>query len=205
MRQTAVRLNRAWLTIIGILLILAGLVIVAVGTGLLATGANAVGLTLTGPGPDNRLFGSATSSAFTLTWVVVLVGILGLIVALLGLAWLIAQIPRSNETAPLRLHDDAGSGLTRCAPSVLTGAVEDQVKALPGVHNASAMLRGSAQQPDLTLKVTASDRTSIPQLLHTLQNQVAADFGDSLDTQLARLGVQIEIDAAKTSADHITM
>lgn len=205
MRQTAVRLNRAWLTIIGMLLILAGLVVVAIGTGLLATGAEQVGLTLNRPGPSNHLFGSATSSAFGLTWVIVVVGVVGLIVGLLGLAWLIAQVPRSNETTPFRLHDDAAGGLTRCAPSVLTTAVQDQIETLPGVKNASAVLRGTAQNPDLTVKVTASDRTNLPALLQTLQNQIAADFGNSLDTQLHRLGVQIEIDRVKTNLDHVTM
>lgn len=205
MRQTAVRLNRAWLTIIGILLLLAGLLVIAIGTGLLATGTKAVGLTLNRPGPANRLFGSATSSTFALTWVVVVVGIVGVILGLLGLAWLIAQIPRSNETTPFRLHDDAAGGLTRCSPSVLTHAVEDQIETLPGVQNASAVLRGTAQNPDLTVKVTASDRTNIPVLLQLLQNQVAADFSDSLDTHLQRLGVQIEIDSTKTSVDHVTM
>ncbi|HEY5821282.1 MAG TPA: hypothetical protein VIT20_04870 [Propionibacteriaceae bacterium] len=205
MRQTAARLNRAWLTVIGVVLLLAGLAVVLIGTGLLQPASRAVGLELTKPAPSNRLFGSATASAFSLTWVVVVTAVVGVVLGLLGLAWLIAQIPRANQAKPFRLHDEADTGLTRCAPSVLTDAVEAQIKALPGVQAASAVLRGTAQRPDLTIKVTASDRTNVPALLETLQNQVAVDFGQALDTQLQRLGIQVEIDAVKTKADRITV
>ena len=205
MYQTAARLNRAWLTVLGILLLLAGLVGVAIGTGLLARLGTATGVNLSRPGASNHLFGAATASAVALTWVVLLIALVGVVLALLGLAWLLAQIPRANEAKPFRLHDDARTGLTRVEASVLTDAVEAQVKALPGVHNASAVLRGSAAQPDLTLKVTASDLTDIPRLLDTLANRVAADLGTSLDTTLRRLGVQVEIDTTKVSSDHITL
>lgn len=205
MRQTAARLNRAWLTLIGIVLLLAGLAVVAIGTGLLQTAASAAGMTINRPAPANRLFGSATASAFDLTWVVILVAVVGIILALLGVAWLVAQIPRSNEAKAFRLHDSAAHGLTRCKPDVVTNAVETQIKSLPGVSDASAVLRGTAQQPELTVKVTADDRTDIPQLLHTLQTRVADDVGGALDTQLRRLGVQIEIGTMKTTTNQITL
>jgi len=205
MRQTAARLNRAWLTVLGILLLLAGLGVLLIGTGLLAPAARAVGLGLSRPTASNHLFGAATAGAFALTWVVLLTALVAVVVGLLGLAWLIAQVPRSNEAKPFRLHDDARTGLTRCAPSVLSDAVEAQVKALPGVQNASAVLRGTSTSPDLTLKVTASDRTDLSRLLASIQNTVAADLAGALDTKLRRLGVQLEVDTAKTKTNQITI
>ncbi len=205
MRQTAARLNRTWLTVLGILLLLSGFAVVAIGTGLLQSAARAAGLRVTGPDATNRLFGAEAATAFTLPWVVVLTALVGVVVALIGLAWLIAQIPRSNQAKPFRLHDTAETGLTRCAPSVLTDAVEAQIKTLAGVQAASAVLRGTASQPDLTVKVTASDRTDIARLLETVQNRVAADFGGALDTQLRRLGVQVEIVRTKATSDRITV
>ena len=205
MRQTAARLNRAWLTVLGILLLLGGLTVLLIGTGLLAPAARAAGLGLSRPTPSNHLFGSATATAFGLTWVVVLTAVVAVVVGLLGLAWLVAQIPRSNEAKPFRLHDDARTGLTRCAPSVLTDAVEEQIKALPGVQNASAVLRGTSSSPDLTVKVTASDRTDLTRLLASIQNGVAADLAGALDTPLRRLGVQLEVDATKTKTHQITV
>ena len=88
---------------------------------------------------------------------------------------------------------------------MLTDAVEEQVKALPGVQDASAVLRGNAAAPDLTLKVTASDRTDLPRLLATIQNTVATDLAGALDTQLSRLGVQVEVDNVKTKTNQITV
>ncbi len=205
MRQTAARLNRAWLTVLGVLLLLAGLAVLLIGTGLLIPAARAVGLDVSRPTPSNHLFGAGTTAAFSLTWVVLVTAVVGVVVGLLGLAWLVAQIPRSNEAKPFRLHDDARTGLTRCEPSVLTDAVEEQVKALPGVQNASAVLRGNASAPDLTLKVTASDRTDLPRLLATIQNTVASDLAGALDTQLRRLGVQVEVDNVKTKTSQITV
>lgn len=205
MRQTAARLNRAWLTVLGILLLLAGLAVLLIGTGLLAPAARAAGLAVSRPAPSNHLFGAATASAFALTWVVLITALVGVVVGLLGLAWLIAQIPRSNEAKPFRLHDDARTGLTRCEPSVLSDAVEEQVKALPGVQNASAVLRGTTTEPDLTLKVTASDRTDLTLLLASIQNTVAVDLAGALDTRLRRLGVQLEVTTAKTRTDQITV
>jgi hypothetical protein len=205
MRQTPARLNRAWLTILGLVLLLAGLAAVVIGTGLLTPLAQALGLGLSSPAPADSVVGASAASAFALTWVVAITALAAIIVALLGLAWLVAQIPRTNAAKPFRLHDDARTGLTRADPSVLTDAVETQVKLLPGVHHASAVLRGTAAHPDLTLRVTVSDRTDLPRLLATLQDRVAADLATALDTRLQRLGVQLEIDSAKTHTNQITI
>ena len=205
MRQTASRLNRTWLTILGVVLLLVGAVGILLATGQAAPLSQQAGLGVTPPGTDRRLFGSATASAFAQSGVVVLVAVVAVVIGLLGLAWLIAQIPRSNPAKPFRLHDDAQTGITRVESDVLTEAVEAQVKALPGVNAASAVLRGSAERPDLTLKVTADDRTDVGALLGRLHDQVAADLGDALDTRLARLGVQVEIAAGKSSSGHITL
>ena len=104
-----------------------------------------------------------------------------------------------------RLQDTAAEGLTRCAPDVLTDAVEKQIEGLPGVQDASAVLRGTVQHPDLTVSVTASEQADIPALLHSLQTTVAGDVGEALDTRLKRLGVQVEIGTTKTRTDRITL
>ncbi len=205
MRQTASRLNRTWLTILGVLLLLAGAAGLLLGIGQAAPLLSTTGVGWTPPSTDRHLFGSATASAFGLTWVVLVTAVVAVVVGLLALLWLLAQIPRTNAAKPFRLHDDARTGLTRVEADVLTRAVEAQVKNLPGVNGASAVLRGSAAQPDLTLRVTADDRTDIAALLERLHHEVAADLGDALDTRLHRLGVQVEVSATKSGRDHITV
>lgn len=205
MRQTASRLNRTWLTIIGALLLLAGVAGLLLSTGQAAPLLHATGFGWTPPGSDRRPFGGATAGALGLTWVVLLIALVAVVVGLLGLLWLLAQIPRANAAKALRLHDDARTGLTRVEADVLTRAVEAQVERLPGVSGTSAVLRGSAEHPDLTLRVTADDRTDIGRLLERLHHEVAADVGDALDTRLHRLGVQMEVSAAKSSTGRITV
>jgi hypothetical protein len=205
MRQTASRLNRTWLTILGVLLLLVGAAGVLLSTAQAGPLLRSAGAGWTPPQPDRHLFGSATANALTLTWVVLLAALVAVVVGLLGLLWLLAQIPRSNQAKPFRLHDDARTGLTRVDAGVLTRAVEAQVKGLPGVSGASAVLRGSASQPDLTLRVTAEERTDVAALLERLHRQVAADLGEALDTRLHRLGVQVEVSSARSGSDHIVV
>ncbi|MET0695403.1 MAG: alkaline shock response membrane anchor protein AmaP [Propionibacteriaceae bacterium] len=205
MRQTASRLNRSWLTVLGLLLLLAGLAVVLIGTGSLRPLAAAVGLRLSGPAAADLLFGAATSTALGLSWVVLLLAFVGLVLAVLAVLWLLVQIPRTNEAKAFRLHDSAADGLTRCSPDVLTDAVERQLKALPDVQSASAVLRGTAQQPDLTVRVTAHERADLPQLLNTISTRVANDVGEALDTRLRRLGVQVEIGVSKNNTHQIVV
>lgn len=205
MRQHASGLNRAWLSVIGILLVLAGAAGFVIGLGQLAPLGGAAGLDLSRPTPDSRVAGSAAASAFGLTWVVLVVAVVGAVLALLGLAWLAAQVPRTNAARPLRLEDNAEHGLTRCAPDVVTDAVEAQIADLPGVESVSAVLRGDAARPDLTVKVTAGDRSDIGRLLHDIEAGPVRDLGDALDTQVRRLGVQVEVEASRKRRDRITL
>lgn len=130
MRHHASGLNRTWLFVVGLLLLLAGAAGVVIGTGLLAPAGRAVGLDLTRPEPGSRVAGRATASALGSDAGVVGVVAVGVVLALLGLLWLVAQVPRTREARPLRLEDDAQRGLTRLDPGVLTDAVEAQIEAL---------------------------------------------------------------------------
>lgn len=205
MRQHAAGLNRFWISVVGLVLLLAGAAGLVIATGQLAPLGRAVGLDLDRPSPDRKVFGSATASAFGLSWVVLVVAVVGAVLALLGLAWLIAQVPRTNAARPLRLEDDSEHGLTRCAPGVVTDAVEAQIADLPGVESVSAVLRGDAARPDLTVKVTAGDRSDIGRLLQQIEAGPVRDLGDALDAQVRRLGVQVEVGSSARRRDRITV
>ena len=205
MRQTAARLNRTWLTILGVLLVLLGAVGLLLATGRAAALLRSTGLGWTPPQTGQRLFGDATATAFGLTWVVVLTAVVAVVLGLLGLGWLLAQVPRKHEAKPFRLHDDAETGLTRIDASVVTGAVEAQAKSLPGVSGASAVLRGSVERPELTLRVTVDDRTPVLDVLERLHREVAGDLAGALDTRLRRLAVQVEVSSARSGKDRITV
>lgn len=205
MHHHASGLNRAWLFVVGLVLLLAGAAGVVVGTGLLAPLGRSVGLAVTRPEPTSKIAGQATASAFGSTAVVVLVAVVGVVLALLGLLWLVAQVPRTREARPLRLEDDPQRGLTRLDPGVLTDAVEAQVQALSGVQSASAVLRGDARNPDLTVKVTAGERADLPRLLEAIEAGPVRDLGVALDTQVRRLGVQLEVGTGRRRTDKIAL
>lgn len=205
MRQTASGLNRGWLAVIGLVLLLLGVAGVFISTGLWVSLTAAAGLGLDRPTASSHIIGSQTTSFFGISAVAVGVAALGVILGVLGLAWLLAQIPRTNAARAFRLHDDATSGLTIVEPGVLTDAVEHDVQNLPGVNHVSAVLRGTASAPELTVKVTANDRTDIQQLLGSIRRDVVANLTTAMDAPLKRLGVQIDIGGTRRSTDHVTL
>lgn len=199
MRQYATGLNRTWLAIIGLLLLLAGAGSVAVGTGLLARVVSG------GPTSSDPMLGDWASDAFASTAAVIGVGLVALVVALLGLAWLLAQVPRTNAAAVYRLQDEATTGLTSISPAVLTDAFSADLLTVPGVTAADAVLRGTVGNPELTVKLTANDRTDIPTLLHTLQDGPVSNLATAIGAPLTRLAVQVDISPEQRTSDSVTL
>ena len=202
MRQRSGPLNRAWLAVIGLVVLLAGIVAALIALGLLARIITAIGIGLAVPVTSSKVLGSGVGAFFDQP---VAVGLLGVILGVIGLAWLMAQIPRTNAAKPFRLQDDAARGVTICRADVLTDAVEADAERLLGVADASAVLRGTARQPELTLKVTVNDRTDIQRLLHSLQAETAARLVSAMETPLKHLAVQVDVTTGRPTADRITI
>jgi hypothetical protein len=131
--------------------------------------------------------------------------IVGVLLFLAGLAWLVRQIPRRGLAQPFRLHDDVRSGITQVDSQTVSDAVRRQVESFHDVSQVVAQLRGTARDPELSLKVTADERADIGQLLSLIQTTVIADLQTALDTDVARLAVQLEIGRGHTSAGHVTL
>lgn len=202
MRQRSGLLNRALLAVIGLVVLLAGIVAALIALGLLARIITAIGIGLGVPVTSSKVLGPGVGAFFDQP---VAVGLLGVILGVIGLAWLMAQIPRTNAAKPFRLQDDAARGVTICRADVLTDAVEADAERLLGVADASAVLRGTARQPELTLKVTVNDRTDIQRLLHSLQAETAARLVSAMETPLKHLAVQVDVTTGRPTADQITI
>ncbi|GAC1368388.1 MAG: hypothetical protein NVS2B15_03260 [Pseudarthrobacter sp.] len=186
MRQTAGSLNRTWLTILGLLATAAGIGLLLQATGALHTLAN------TAPAADKVVPGPLPAY-FAESWAAALVLVAGLIIGVLGLLWIIAQIPRKNTADAYRLDDHGAQGRTICDPSILATAVENQVNLLPDVVTSSALLRGTAAEPDLTLKVTVTDRADIRGLLRRLETTTLPDLSKALEAPLQQSRLQIDV------------
>lgn len=186
MRQTAGTLNRIWLTVLGILLLAAGTALLLQASGTLHPLLNTA--------PAGASVVTVDLPAFLApTGVAALVLIIGVILGVLGLLWIIAQIPRKNTAGAYRLHDDGSQGFTLCDPSVLAAAVEKQINTLPGVVTAAALLRGTANAPDLTLKVTVNDRADIRDVIRGIQTSTLPELSRALEAPLQRSRLQIDV------------
>jgi hypothetical protein len=187
MRQHAGALNRTWLAILGILALAGGVLILLVASGTLHAMSPAT-VPAESPvvtGDLHAVFRPASAQAIVL--------VAGFIMGALGLLWILAQIPRRNPADRYRLHQNPTSGTTLCDASVLAAAVESQINTLPGVVGSSALLRGTATEPDLTMKVTVNNRADIQDVLHGINTRVIPDLSTALETPLRRTGIQLEV------------
>lgn len=192
MRQRNGSLNRTWLAIIGIILLLSGIAGVLFAAG----GANSLASTIGLPAlaaPTQHVVTADVQALLQPAPVAVAAAVAGAVLALLALLWLSKQIPRKNPARPLRLHKDGAQGLTLCAPQVITNIIADQVDAFPGVTHAAAVLRGTASSPDLTINATVNDRANISDVVERIYERTAADLETALQNPLQRLAIQLDV------------
>ncbi|MBD7994709.1 alkaline shock response membrane anchor protein AmaP [Arthrobacter sp. Sa2CUA1] len=188
MRHHAGAMNRTWLVIIGVLLLAAGVFALLVSAGFLN---QFTGGTL--PGAQSPVLEQSPETLLAPDWVAPAVLIGGLILGILGLWWILAQIPRRREASGYRLQEDPASGITRCDPGVLAGAVEHDANRMPGVVNSSALLRGTAAAPDLALRVTVNERADIQETLRRIRSEVLPNLSLALEAPLHSVGIQLEV------------
>lgn len=194
MRETAGRLNRAWLAVIGIVLLLAGSAGVLLAGGMAQGIAGSINPSLVPAAPDAPVFAGPPLDAIANPVGAVLVLVAAAAVGLLSLTWLAAQVPRRHQASTLRLHSDQGrDGYTRCEPRVIATAVIAEVEALPGVSSASALIRGSANQPELNLDVKVEDRADIQDVIARINGEIKANLETALEVPLRKVGVLFSI------------
>lgn len=186
MRQTAGAINRTWLTILGALVLAAGIAVLLQTTGILQTFTSS-------PPAGTKIVTGDLHFFFAQQWLIILLLLMGVLVGVLALWWLIAQIPRKNTADTYRLHQSGAQGRTMCEPAVLATAVEHQVNTLPGVVSSSVLLRGTAEEPDLTLKVTVNDRADIRALLRHLDGTTFTELSTALEAPLHTRRIQIDV------------
>lgn len=186
------KLNRTLLIIIGFVMLVGGLWLIWpwFQTTLGLTGASGL---LVDP---EAAMAPGAPDVLEQSWMPAALIVVGMIVLLLGLAWLGRQIPRSRRAETLRFTADPGEGSTTMDPKVLESAVSEAAAALPQVAAAKAMLRGSAGAPDLLLQVHAEPAANLPELTATLTEQIAADVVLCLGNPLEHLAIEYSVEKA---------
>lgn len=120
-------------------------------------------------------------------WAAVAVG--GVIVALLGLAWLRAQLhaPRAANTDVTRT---AGAGSTVLSGGAVADALGAEVESYPGVTAAAARVHGEDIRPEVDLFVKVADDADIA----GLRQRIRADA-------LSRVCQALEVDAVRATVE----
>lgn len=204
MRVFSSGLNRTWLAIVGLVLLLAGALATMVATGLLTRVLSGSARSSV-PASGDRVLPGAATDVFANQGVIIATAVLGVVLALLGLAWLVAQVPHTRPGPPLRLRDDAALGLTSATSEVIADAVVADLETLPEVNSASAVLRGTASRPQLTVKLTASDRADVQSLLNAVQTGPVSRLAGALDTTVEHLGIQVDVSPERRTSDSVTL
>lgn len=189
MREHPGAANRTWLILLGLAALAGGIWLL-----LLASGAADSASQGSAGRPGDRvapgLDGGLLEDAAWLPWAVLGAGLL---LALLGLWWLLAQIPRRRAGRTFRLQENRARGITVIDPAVLAGAVQEQAGQVPGVVDCTALVRGSADEPDLALRLTLNSRADVQQVLREVQDLLVPGLERALETPLHSLGILVEV------------
>ncbi|WP_252199347.1 alkaline shock response membrane anchor protein AmaP [Brevibacterium sp. RIT 803] len=184
MKRLAAGANRTGLIIVGLIFLVAGLAVLALSFGLAA--AVAPGLT-----PDAKL--QPVAAVFALPFSAVIALAAALILAIIGVRWLAAQVPRKDSAKPLRMQEDARSGVTTVTANVIAAAVEDDLEDTPEVVDAQAILRGTARRPELVLHVDVDERADVDAVVADIADRVTRNASHALGVPLSAVGVEIGI------------
>ncbi|WBL19959.1 alkaline shock response membrane anchor protein AmaP [Citricoccus sp. NR2] len=185
MKTRAGVLNRVLLGMLGTLLLAIG-----VTWGLIAAGVFAgVDPVLA---PEARPWAGATTVE-TLAWLPAVVVAVGMMLAAAGLAWVIAQIPRSRRAATLRFHADARTGTTVMDAAVLTDAVAATAETLDDVVAARAVLRGARRDAELAVQVTVQERGDVAAVVRRVHDEVLPQAVQALGVPLSAAGILVDV------------
>jgi hypothetical protein len=187
MRTVSGARNRILLTLLGLVLALAGTWLV-----LLATGAvsRVPGLGELAPA-DGAALGDLLGP---LGQVLLPVGTALVGLTLLGALWWLAhQIPTRDRPVDYRLHQDDDHGTVTIAPSVIAAAVRTQCEELPEVRRAGVELSGSAREPELLLDLTLTPGASVERVLDQVYGTVVADLTQALEVEPAHVAVRLDV------------
>jgi hypothetical protein len=119
-----------------------------------------------------------------------------LVTALLALLWLMAQL-RTDRVSRIDRTTDAKDGYTTLHAGALTRAVEDEVTGLAGVTSASAHVH---YRPRLGLSVTVdmTDSADIDALRTRLEDDVVAHVREAVDEPELPVEVELRPDVRRT-------
>lgn len=186
MDRHASRLNHVALALLGLLLLAAGAAGLARGLG--AFGSRAA----SDPLITDRMREFAQDQGWF--WPAVVAA--GVVLALLGLTWLLAQA-RSERLPGLSLDSGPDGGTTRLSGRAVTHALEDEVAEYPDVKSARAWLLGSSRRPRLRMNVSYREDTDLAGLRDRIDREAVARVKTALERESLPVAIRLRPVPAK--------
>lgn len=116
----------------------------------------------------------------------------GLLLALLGYQLLRSQLrTRPAKTRQVDLTDDPAGGVTRISTSVVSEAFVDDLASVPGVEDASAVLRGDPGRPLIDIQLDIADDADVDRVLERIGSGPLAALRDAFDLEPAHTAVEV--------------
>lgn len=175
--------NRIGLAIVGLLLLIAGLLVLArslnLAPGILGS-------------PDAPVAEQRTRDfAAEQTWFWVVLAVVLILIALVALRWLAVQT-RSDTLRRLRLESDLRRGATTMPTGAATGALEEDLSGSPYLRRASATLNGSASRPRLRVAATMAPSAEV-WAVRTRLYEALGRYGQAMETPELPTIVQLRV------------
>jgi hypothetical protein len=119
-----------------------------------------------------------------------------LLIAVLALLWLLTQL-KTDRTTRLDLTTNARDGYTTLHASALTNAVEDETLGIPGVTSVSANVR-EHRGKRLFLRVGLADSADIDEVRTRLENEVVAHLREGVADPRFPVTIELRPGASRT-------
>ncbi|MCG5214446.1 alkaline shock response membrane anchor protein AmaP [Streptosporangium sp. KLBMP 9127] len=124
-------------------------------------------------------------------WMWWVLAALGLIAAILGLRWLLAQA-RNDTVRGLRLSEDA-TGITEVESGGVAEALEADLTGHPSILRAQAALTGTRTEPAVRLRLVADEAATIDTLRDHLSTQAIPRMRQALEVDRLPALVQLTL------------
>ncbi|MCW2576685.1 MAG: uncharacterized protein JWR28_3049 [Modestobacter sp.] len=124
------------------------------------------------------------------------VAVVCLLIALLGLRWLLAQL-HTDRVGRVDLTSDDRDGLTTLHAGALTEAVESETEQLRGVVGASAHLRDRRGRR-LALNVDLAEYADIAEVRQSVEDRVVAHARQAVDDPDLPVDVELRLSASRS-------
>ncbi|CAN5627716.1 hypothetical protein BH24ACT13_BH24ACT13_07350 [soil metagenome] len=183
------RNNRVGLLLLGLLLLLAGAAAIATGLGLFGSRV-----------ADQPVVTSSITNFLSDygVWVAIALIIIGVILALIGLRWLVSQL-RVERLGEIQLEPDHSRGVTTMSPRVLTDALCAEVQGIRGVDSASAHMGRHPDDPELNLTVGVNKGADVAAVRREVEGTALAHAREALGRD--RLRTILKVEASSSSDD----